>query len=110
MIPLIIIATIVSGTPNYDISKMCQAATIIDNDKSSIDGCVQDEKAARDRISKGWSKYSTEAKQTCVGAAPRDVGNSYVELETCFEMQEWKNNLDNVGGTHVPGAHGPQLR
>jgi hypothetical protein len=110
MFPLIILATIVSGTPNYDISKMCQAATVIDNDKSSIDGCIQDEKAAKDRVSKGWSKYSAAAKQTCVGTAPKDVGNSYVELETCFEMQDWKNSLDTVGGTHVPGAHGPQLR
>jgi hypothetical protein len=110
MFPLIILATIVNGTPNYDISKMCQAATVIDNDKASIDGCIQDEKAAKDRVSKGWSKYSAQAKQTCVGTTLRDVGNSYVELETCFEMQDWKNSLDTVGGTHVPGAHGPQLR
>jgi hypothetical protein len=110
MIPLIILATIASATPNYDIAKMCQAANVITNDNAAITGCIEDEKAAKDRINKGWSKYSVSAKQTCLGTETRDLGNSYVEMETCFQMQDWKNNLDTVGGNHVPGAHGPQLR
>jgi hypothetical protein len=31
-------------------------------------------------------------------------------METCFQMQEWKAHLDDIGGAHVPGAHVPQLR
>jgi hypothetical protein len=111
MIPLIILAaTVVGGTPNYDINQMCQAANLITNDDASVAGCVQDEQAAKDRISKNWSKYPVAAKQACIGTTPKDVGNSYVETETCFEMQEWKNSLDTVGGNHVPGAHGPQIK
>jgi hypothetical protein len=109
VIALIILATLVSGVPQYDIDKMCKRETTITNDASSVGGCAQDEKASKDRLEKAWSHYPAAAKQECVSGSTEGLGPSYIEIETCFQMQDWKNHLDDVGGSHVPGAHGPQL-
>jgi len=110
MIPLLFLAAVAAGVPNYDIGKMCKGATSISNDNAAIDGCVADEKAAKERLIKAWPDYPATARQTCIGNVQLDVGISYVEMETCFQMQNWKMHLDDIGGVHVPGAHGPQLQ
>jgi hypothetical protein len=111
MIPLILLVVAVSGIPNFDVDKMCKSAASIGDDQSSATAaCVRDEKAARERLLKAWSTYPGPARQQCTSNLQFDIGNSYVELETCFQMQNWKNHLEDVGGTQVPGAHGPQLR
>lgn len=106
----ILLAAAVSGVPNYDIDKMCKSAASISNESSAIGGCVSDEKASKDRLIKAWATYPAAARQTCVGNTQLDVGISYVEMETCFQMQDWKMHLNDVGGAQVPGAHGPQLQ
>jgi hypothetical protein len=110
MIPLIILAAAVSAVPNYDIDKICKSAASIGESQSPVAGCLQDEKAAKDRLVKAWSTYPASARQECTSNLQFDIGKSYVELETCFQMQDWKNHIEDVGGTRVPGAHGPQLR
>jgi hypothetical protein len=110
MLFAILLAAAVSGVPSYDIDKMCKTANAISNSNDAIGGCVADEKASKDRLTKAWSTYPAAARQTCVGNTQLDVGISYVEMETCFQMQDWKMHLDDIGGTQVPGAHGPQLQ
>jgi hypothetical protein len=111
MFPLFLLVTAASGIPNYDIDKMCQSATSIGYDQSSpTAACVRDEKAAKERLVKAWPTYPAPALRECTSNLQFDIGNSYVELETCFQMQDWKNHLEDVGGRQVPGAHGPQLR
>jgi hypothetical protein len=110
MIPLILLAAVASAVPNYDIDRICKSASSISNDNAAIGGCVADEKASKERLIKAWATYPAAARQVCVGNTQLDVGISYVEMETCFQMQDWKAHLDDVGGSHVPGAHGPQLQ
>ena len=89
----ILLAASMSGVPSYDIDKMCKSAASISNDNSAIGGCVTDEKAAKDRLIKAWATYPAAARQTCIGNTQLDVGISYVEMETCFQMQDWKMHL-----------------
>jgi hypothetical protein len=111
MIPLLLLVAAVSAIPNYDIDKMCKYAASIGGDQDSATAsCVQDEKAAWERHVKAWPTYPAPARRECTSDLQFNVGNSYVELETCFQMQDWKNHIEDIGGTHVPGAHGPQLR
>jgi hypothetical protein len=110
MIPLFILAAVMGGVPNVDIDKMCQRELSVTNDTAGLGGCVQDEKASRDRLQKLWPSYPAAVKQECISNIGGDLGVSYTEIETCFQMQDWKKNLDDIGGTHVPGAHGPQLK
>jgi hypothetical protein len=110
MLFAILLAAAVSGVPNYDIAKMCKTANSISSSGDAVGGCVADEKASKDRLIKAWATYPVAARQTCLGNEQLDVGISYVEMETCFQMQDWKMHLDDVGGATVPGAHGPQLQ
>jgi hypothetical protein len=110
MIALLVIATMASAVPTYDVEKSCRSAGEITQENNAMEGCVADEKAAKDKLIKEWSNYSAAARDTCASSQVGDQTNSYVELYTCFEMQDWKKNLNEVGGAHVPGAHGPQLR
>jgi hypothetical protein len=110
MIPLIILAAALSAVPNYDVDKMCKSAPSIGDQSNPTAACAGDEKAAKERLVKAWPTYPASARQECTSNLQFDIGKSYVELETCFQMQDWKKHIDDVGGAHVPGAHGPQLR
>ena len=111
MIPLIFIAAVAGAVPNYDIDAICKSAATLSNDQNAIAGCVQDEKSAKDKLIKEWTSYPAAARRECmIDSTSLDLGHSYVELVTCFEMQDWKAHLDDVGGPRVPGAHGPQLK
>jgi hypothetical protein len=110
MIPLLLIAVMASAIPTYNVEKSCQAASKATQDDSGYKGCVDDENAAKEKVAKEWANYPAAARQECASNQGGDQSNSYVELMTCFEMQDWKKDLNDVGGTHVPGAHGPQIR
>lgn len=110
MIPFLFLAVVAGAVPNYDIEGLCKSAGALSSGVSPVAGCIADEKAAKERLIKAWPRYPAAARQDCAADLPLDIGKSYVEMETCFQMQEWKAHLDDVGGAHVPGAHGPQRR
>jgi hypothetical protein len=111
MFPLLFLVAAVSAIPNYDIDKMCKYAASVGGDQNNATASrTQDEKAAKERLVKAWPTYPAPARQECTSNLQFNIGNSYVELVTCFQMQDWKNHLEDIGGAQVPGAHGPQLR
>jgi len=110
MIPFLFFALVAGAVPNYDIDNLCKSAGAGGGGVSPVAGCITDEKAAKERLIKAWPHYPASARQECAADLPLDIGKSYVEMETCFQMQEWKAHLDDIGGAHVPGAHVPQLR
>jgi hypothetical protein len=110
MFALIIAAAVAAGLPNYDMHKVCEAAKAATQGDSSVEACLNDEQASKERITKGWGNYTASEKETCVGGSLTELGISYVEIETCFQMEDWKKVPQEVGGTRVPGAHGPQLK
>jgi hypothetical protein len=110
MFALIIAAAVAAGLPNYDMYRVCEAARAATQGDASIEACLHDEQASIERIMKDWTKYTAAEKQTCVGGSLTELGISYVEIETCFQMEDWKKTPQEIGGGHVPGAHGPQLK
>jgi hypothetical protein len=87
MIPLIVLVAVLSAVANYDIDKIGKSATSFGDSRSPVAGCSQDGKAARDRLVKAWPTYPASARQECTSGLQFDIGKSYVELETCFQMQ-----------------------
>ena len=110
MFALIFLAATVSAVPNLDIDKICKSAADIPGNQDPIAGCLNDEKAAKERLIKAWPTYPPASREDCTSELKFGVGVSYVEIETCFQIQDWKTHLQDIGGEHVPGAHGPQLQ
>jgi hypothetical protein len=86
-----VLATAVA-IPNFDIEKICKSAGVVMNDKNATAGCVEDETNAKQRLLKKWPDFSAAARRECVGDRKFDIGTSYIELETCFQMQDWKTS------------------
>jgi hypothetical protein len=104
MLPLLFVAVFASGIPNYDVERMCRSDTELTQDNAGFNGCVQDERAAKEKITKEWATYPASAKDECIANISGELGQSYVELMTCFEMQDWKKHLNDVGGPFVSGG------
>jgi hypothetical protein len=110
MLALIFLAATAAAVPNFDIDKMCKGASVVQGSQDAVAGCVKDESAAKERLIKAWPTYSAGAREECASDLQHEYGVSYIEIETCFQMHDWKAHPADVGGTRVPGAHGPQLR
>ena len=110
MLPFIIIAALAGALPNIDLNKACEGADISSGDNGDVASCINDEKAAKERIAKKWSKYTASEHETCTGNLSLGMGMSYVEIETCLQMEDWKKTPEDIGGSQVPGAHGPQRK
>jgi hypothetical protein len=109
MAPLLLIAVMASSVPSYDVEKGCKAESAVSQDNSAYEGCVNDELAAKEKVTKEWGRYSAAARQDCTAGQSGDLTNSYVELMTCFEMQDWKKSLGSDGdltGTGAASAEG----
>ena len=108
MLQLLLTAAFASMIPSYDVERICRSDTELSQDKTGFDGCVRDEKAAREKIAKEWATYPASAKEECLPDVilSDGLGESYVELMTCLEMQDWKKHLGNIGGPAVGGSVG----
>jgi len=95
MLPLLLIAVMASTVPSYDIKKGCKAESVLSQENSASEGCVNDEREAKEKLTKEWGSYSAAARQDCTAGQSGNL-NSYVELMTCFEMRDWKKNLPHV--------------
>jgi hypothetical protein len=110
MLAVIVVAATAAALPNFDLSKTCEATRLAEVGIANVDGCIQSEQASKERILKDWNKHSAAEKRNCISSTDKESGVSYVEIETCLEMEDWKKEPNDVGGSHVPGAHGPQLQ
>jgi hypothetical protein len=78
-----------TGLPKTNIESACrdaQWAAPPELRSDSYDSCIHDERLAFEQLRQSWAKYPAEARETC--AEPSyGVPFSYVELQTCLEMQ-----------------------
>ena len=111
MFPFILMAAMIGGLPQLNVEKNCKATSVnAVGVGDSYKSCVSEEQAARQRLQKAWPSYTAVAKDTCVSNSQITISmTTYTEIETCFQMQDWKKQLDQIGGTHVPGAR-PQAK
>lgn len=98
MSPLFIAAIAASLIPQYDIARTCHIDTAVTDDEAAYQSCISDEQAAKEKIAKEWSRYPSTARDACSTDQVPDPDSSYVELMTCFEIEDWKNHLNDVGG------------
>src|SRR5271163_2111649 len=82
-------AELAAPLPKANIESACrdaQSAAPSDQRSASYQSCVHDERLAFEQLRQSWAKVPASARQVC--AEPGDgVPFSYVELQTCLEMQ-----------------------
>jgi hypothetical protein len=96
-------AILFSAVPNYDVQTLCRSESDLAQDEADFNSCIHDERSARGELAKHWTTYPLPAKNICLSNTGIGLGHSYVELVTCFEIENWKNHLNDIGGT-VGGA------
>jgi len=76
--------------PTSSVESICrdaQSAALPESKAAAYQACVHDERAAYNELRQKWAHYSPAARVTC--AEPGDgVPTSYVELQTCLDMQQ----------------------
>jgi hypothetical protein len=81
-----------ASIPQADINQICASAqidTLPEDRATALRGCVGDETSARDQLRGEWGRYSADDKSNC--ASTSGMQFSYVELQTCLEMQHGGN-------------------
>ena len=74
--------------PTVSVDSICrdaQSAALPESKAAAYKTCVQEESAARDQLRQRWARSSAQARANC--AEPSGVQVSYVELQTCLDMQ-----------------------
>jgi hypothetical protein len=75
--------------PTANIESMCRdeqlAATTPESKAAAFQSCVNDERKAFNDLQQKWARIPTNARASC--AQPDGMSISYVELQTCLEMQ-----------------------
>jgi len=73
-----------------------QAANMPGRDESA---CLNDEKAARDKLQQDWSGFTNAQKTHCMALLRAGGMPSYVELLTCAEMDKAAASLPAGGAS-----------
>ena len=76
---------IADGPAKLNVAPSCDAAArgAISLGRNA-EACMDDEREARDLLTKNWSQYSRAHKTQCVGMTTRGGPSSYVELISCL--------------------------
>jgi hypothetical protein len=94
--------------PTTSIESICrdaQSAALPESKAAAYQSCLHEERAARDQLRQNWARYSAQARATC--AEPGGVQVSYVELQTCLDMQSGGSlarPVPDAGGASSLGA------
>lgn len=78
--------------PRFNVERNCRLDTAAAAGLAVAEGmknCVRDERQARQRLSKQWSRFSASSRGSCT--AQTNIGGtpSYVDLLTCLQMTVW---------------------
>jgi hypothetical protein len=83
------LVALADSLPTASVESICrdaQSAALPDAKTAAYQACVHAERAAYDQLRQKWAHYSAGARATC---AEPGYGSqiSYVELQTCLDMQ-----------------------
>src|SRR5215469_10322456 len=82
-----LITVAAGGVPTLKVEPSCRAAGVEGMIVGrTVESCLNDEKAARDQLSKDWGTYSADDKNHCLSMVSTGGSPSYVELLSCLEM------------------------
>jgi hypothetical protein len=68
----------------------------------TYDGCMSQERTAREQLVKGWASFTAADRQRC--ANPKQYMPSYVEWLTCFEMEREVRKIRQEQPASAPPA------
>ncbi len=97
------VVALADSLPTASIEGICrdaQSAALPESRKAAYQSCLHDEGAARDALRQKWARYSSAARVTC--AEPGGVPVSYVELQTCLDMQSGGSLTKPIPGLGAP--------
>jgi hypothetical protein len=80
--------------PTVSIESICrdaQSAALPESKSAAYQSCVNDERTAFNQLRQKWARYSTDNRVTCAEPGDDGVAISYVELQTCLDMQPGGN-------------------
>jgi hypothetical protein len=84
--------------PTANVESMCQA----EQSSAPPGSKASDLRKALNELRRNWARYPIKARATC--AAPKGISISYVELQTCLEMQPGGSFGDtNAGASRETG-------
>jgi hypothetical protein len=93
--------------PTVSIDSICrdaQSAALPESKSAAYQSCARDESTAFKQLRQNWARYSTDDRVTCAEPGDDGVAISYVELQTCLEMQPGGSLTTQGPG---PGASPP---
>jgi hypothetical protein len=86
--------------PELKYEKSCRAAMqAAAMPNRNEDACLQDERAARQKLTEEWSQFTPAQRAHCVQLSNTGGSPSYVELLTCVEMSKAAANLPAANTT-----------
>ncbi len=88
-LPIVILAAlhpvaVADAVPKLDIARECQFEG---GAKPVQERCAADETQARNQLQDEWKQFGPDVKKQCSEESTTDNIASYVELQTCLEME-----------------------
>jgi hypothetical protein len=89
-LPIVILTSlhaipVADALPKFDIARECGFES---GTKEEQERCATDETQARDQLQTEWTQFTPSAKAQCnLETSASDGMFSYVELQTCLEME-----------------------
>ncbi|HZC94674.1 MAG TPA: hypothetical protein VE267_00830 [Bradyrhizobium sp.] len=88
-LPIIIVTSlhptpVADAVPKLDITRECRFEA---GSKEDLDRCMTDETQARNQLQTEWAQFAPREKNQCNQDSSEGSIASYVELQTCLEME-----------------------
>jgi hypothetical protein len=74
------------GVPSFNVELGCQQVSSGPHKLTTFDGCMEDEKSARDALAKNWETFVASDRRVCLAETASDGTPSYVEFLECLIM------------------------
>jgi hypothetical protein len=108
ILPYVAFAAGADFLPTASVESICrdaQSAALPESKAAAYQSCLHDERAALNELRQKWARYPAQARATC--AEPGGGAQiSYVELQTCLDMQSGGSLAKPVPGLGDAPSHG----
>lgn len=91
------------GLPSFKIVQGCREVSSGQNKLTTFDECMEDEKSARDDLTKSWETFVASDRRVCLEETTSDGTLSYVELLECLNIvrdtrgqMRWRTALTRI--------------
>ena len=92
------------GVPNLDVQSGCKdMANNQLNKTTNYDGCLRDERTAREQLQKEWASYPADSHSQCIHLVTPPALPSYVTLQECLKLARDARNMtkDSSGAEQI---------